>query len=206
MHCTNPGLSSFLLAPPGVSTRDPSSERRNYLGEKFRPKAATSTTWDKRLYFPSEGRRAENFFRLENPRVWVPKASRLPLDHRSRLSWWWGKCKSHRPGRIVVLLRASCFSYFRVVLDMATTGSRYNPSALNLSTRGKWHVLWWSLHFWDEQYIIRTFSPEKRDTTDSVDVRAILSVEDCTSNSSTTMTVNNRTVVVRKKPGAVAAG
>ena len=26
-----------------------------------------STTWDKRLYFPSEGRRAENFFALKNP-------------------------------------------------------------------------------------------------------------------------------------------
>ena len=36
-YCTNPGLQSLLLAPPGVSTRDPSSERRNYLDEK-RPK------------------------------------------------------------------------------------------------------------------------------------------------------------------------
>ena len=25
------------------------------------------TTWDKRLYFPSEGRRAEDFFALKNP-------------------------------------------------------------------------------------------------------------------------------------------
>ena len=33
-YCTNPGLWSLLLAPPGVSTRDPSSERRNYLGKK----------------------------------------------------------------------------------------------------------------------------------------------------------------------------
>ena len=31
-YCTKPGLQSFLVAPPGVSTRDPSSERRNYLG------------------------------------------------------------------------------------------------------------------------------------------------------------------------------
>ena len=43
------------------------------------------TTWDRRLYFPSEGRRAEDFFaqkirRLRpgfNPRNWVPKASTL---------------------------------------------------------------------------------------------------------------------------------
>ena len=26
-----------------------------------------STTWDKRLYFPTEGRRAEDFFALKNP-------------------------------------------------------------------------------------------------------------------------------------------
>ena len=43
------------------------------------------TTWDRRLYFPSEGRRAEDFFarkirRLRpglNPRTWVPKTSTL---------------------------------------------------------------------------------------------------------------------------------
>jgi hypothetical protein len=51
-------------------------------------------TWDRRLYFPSEGRRAEDIFtrkirRLRpglNPRTWVPKASTLPLDHRSRFA------------------------------------------------------------------------------------------------------------------------
>src|SRR5215469_12663807 len=44
-----------------------------------------STTWDRRLYFPSEGRRAEDFFarkirRLRpglNPQTWVPEASTL---------------------------------------------------------------------------------------------------------------------------------
>ena len=34
-YCMNPDLLSFLLAPPGVSTRDPSSERRTYLDEKW---------------------------------------------------------------------------------------------------------------------------------------------------------------------------
>ena len=34
-YCTNPGLQSFLLELPGVSTRDPSGERRNYLDEKW---------------------------------------------------------------------------------------------------------------------------------------------------------------------------
>ena len=70
------------------------------MGEKLRrilPKVATSTsllgsftchkftTWDRRLYFPSEGRRTEDFFarkirRLRpglNPRTRVPKASTL---------------------------------------------------------------------------------------------------------------------------------
>jgi hypothetical protein len=47
-----------------------------------------STTWDRGLYFPSKGRRAEDFFAgLRpglNPRTWVLKARMLPLDHRSR--------------------------------------------------------------------------------------------------------------------------
>jgi len=80
--------------------RDPSSERWNCGRErcpvvilsKFRF-SRKSTTWDRRLYFPSEGRRAEDCFALKirrlrpglNPRTWVPKASTLPLDHRSRL-------------------------------------------------------------------------------------------------------------------------
>jgi hypothetical protein len=51
-----------------------------------------ATTWDRRLYFPYEGRHAEDFFALKirrlqpgaNPRTWVRKASTLPLEHRSR--------------------------------------------------------------------------------------------------------------------------
>ena len=104
-YCTNPGLQSFLLAPPGVST---SSERRNYLGEKW-PVISTEScdfhatlsgsftclkyaTWDKRPYFPSEGRHAEDFFfALKNPTASAgfepanlgTKSSTLLLDHRS---------------------------------------------------------------------------------------------------------------------------
>ena len=44
-------------------------------------------TWDRRLYFPSEGRRAEDFFALKirrlrpgaNPQSRVPEATKLPL-------------------------------------------------------------------------------------------------------------------------------
>ena len=68
----------FLLAPPGVSTRNPSSERagtgRWILPENVRlPRniqgsftCRKSTIWDKRLYFPSGGRHAEDFFALKN--------------------------------------------------------------------------------------------------------------------------------------------
>jgi hypothetical protein len=63
---------------------DPSSEMWNLLGEKcpvIWPKVASSmllwgsftcrksTTWDRRLYFPSEGSRAEDFFALKNPNL-----------------------------------------------------------------------------------------------------------------------------------------
>ena len=63
--------------------RHPSCQRWNYVGEKWPMNFAwnawlprsipgsftcrKSTTWDRRLYFPSEGRRAEDFFALKNP-------------------------------------------------------------------------------------------------------------------------------------------
>ena len=104
-YCTNPGLQLFLLAPPGVSTRDPSSERRNYLGEKFCLKMPDfHITFRDLLHavnlrhgtngftsLPKEGvLRIFLFWKIRrlrpalNPRTWVPKASTLPLDHRSR--------------------------------------------------------------------------------------------------------------------------
>ena len=57
------------------------------------------TTWDRRLYFPSEGRRAENFFARKSDgfgRVWMrelgyQRPARLPLEHRSR-----PECNLHR--------------------------------------------------------------------------------------------------------------
>ena len=76
--------------------RTPSSGRWNYgreISENFAEigdfhvtfTCRKFTTWNRRLYFPSEGRRAENVFarkirRLRpglNPRTWVPKASTL---------------------------------------------------------------------------------------------------------------------------------
>jgi hypothetical protein len=88
--------------PPAseATLANPAAEGGN-MGEKWPrilPNVATSTSvlcsFTCRLHFPSEGRRAEDFFvrkirRLQaglNPRTWVPKASTLPLDHRSRYS------------------------------------------------------------------------------------------------------------------------
>ena len=72
----------FFLDVPTFTTnrlpRDPSSQRWNYVGEKWPINfdwnarlphsiqesftCRKSTTWDRRLYLPSEGRRAEDFF------------------------------------------------------------------------------------------------------------------------------------------------
>ena len=80
-------LTLLFLDVPTFTTsrlpRDPSSQRWNYVGEKWSMNSALnarlprsiqgsftcrkSTTWDWWLYFPSEGRRAENFFTLKNP-------------------------------------------------------------------------------------------------------------------------------------------
>ena len=110
-YCTNAGLQSFLLAPPGVSTRDPSSERRNYLGEKSPVISTESCDFHAYTFgffympqisdmgqtalLPFRRKACWGFFfspwkirRLRpglNPRTWVPKASTLPLDYQSRL-------------------------------------------------------------------------------------------------------------------------
>ena len=82
-------ITLLFLDVPTVTTsrlpRDPSSQRWNYVGEKWPMNFAwnarlphsiqesftccKSTTWDRQLYFPSEGRRAEDFFDLKNPKA-----------------------------------------------------------------------------------------------------------------------------------------
>ena len=76
----------FLDVPTFTTSRlprDPSSQRWKYVGEKWPmnfswnarlPRSIQesftcrkSTTWDRRLYIPSEGRRAEDFFAQKNP-------------------------------------------------------------------------------------------------------------------------------------------
>ena len=101
VYCTNPGLQSFLLASTGVSTWDPSSERRNYLGEKWPVISTESCDFHAYTFgffympkicdvgqtalLPFRRKACWGFFRPEkNPRTWVTKASTLPLDHRSR--------------------------------------------------------------------------------------------------------------------------
>ena len=79
------GAINLILAPTFTTSRfprDPSSQRWNYVGEKWLMNFAwnarlphsiqesftchKSMTWDRQLYFPSEGRRAEDFFALKN--------------------------------------------------------------------------------------------------------------------------------------------
>ena len=111
-------INLILDVPTFTTSRlptDPSSQRWNYVGEKWPMNFAwndrlprsiqesftcrKSTTWDRRLYFPSDGFTShpkEGVLRIFsswkirrlrtglNPRTWVPKASTLPLDHWSR--------------------------------------------------------------------------------------------------------------------------
>jgi len=100
----SPNLKDQWLELPTPATRCPSRLKRSdrtpaaegwTMGEKcprILPKVATSTsllgsftchkftTWDRRLFFPSEGRRAEDFFARKIRRLrlsWVRKASTL---------------------------------------------------------------------------------------------------------------------------------
>ena len=86
-HCFPPPLDVPTFAARCLhvrnDTRDHSSERWNYGRERFSGNFAymaslyTSLgifympTWDRPLYFPSEGRRAEDFFALKNPTAWA---------------------------------------------------------------------------------------------------------------------------------------
>ena len=52
-----------------------------YFGIFYMPQI---TTWSRRLYFPSEERRADDFFALEISRTRYQNPARLILDHQSR--------------------------------------------------------------------------------------------------------------------------
>ena len=70
-HCFPPRLDVPTFATRCLNdARDPSGGRWNCGREccpVILPKWRKSTTWDRRLYFPSEGRRAEDLFALKNP-------------------------------------------------------------------------------------------------------------------------------------------
>ena len=98
-----PVIRTFQLPPPGVLT----SETKRENCREFCRKWATSTslsdsftcrkfaTWDRRLYFPSEGRCAESFFsrkirRLRpglNPRTWGTKGQHATPRPPKPLMW-----------------------------------------------------------------------------------------------------------------------
>jgi len=96
-----PVIRTFQLPPPGVphiwnvesepQQRNVELWARNFrefcrkwrLPRYFWVTCCKFTTWDRRLYFPSEGRRAEDFFRQKNPtplnRLILSKAAFLKL-------------------------------------------------------------------------------------------------------------------------------
>ena len=66
-----------------------------------------STTWDRRLYFPYEGRRAEDFFALENPTALVGFE---PANLGTK-----GQHADSRPPKPLVLY--SCFMFLQIWID-----------------------------------------------------------------------------------------
>ena len=92
-----PVIRTFQLSPQGVPSERTLAAEGGTMGEKWSrilPKVATSTsllgsftcrkftTWDRGPYFPSEGRRAEDFF-ARTRELGYQKPARSPLDHRS---------------------------------------------------------------------------------------------------------------------------
>ena len=61
-----------------------------------------STTWDKWLYFPSEGRRAEDFFALKNPRA---SAGFEPTNLGTK-----GQHATSRPSKPLIMMLGNDFS------------------------------------------------------------------------------------------------
>ena len=117
-----------------------------------------STTWDRGLYFPSEGvLRIFSPWKIRrlrpglNPRTWVPKASTLPLDHRRRLispSLWacrmlkqriaqknrkWLKCKGYYDACPTVL----CSDYNVGLITWTLQSEEVEPR------RAKWKLWLW---------------------------------------------------------------
>jgi hypothetical protein len=124
------GLCAPPLVPPVISRSVPRqatwetsvSERRNYEREMAgqfglwfrlpRKSQGSFTTWDRRLYFPSEGRHAVDFFarkirRLRpgsNPRSWVPEASMLTTK-AAGVTWYWYHVYNIRKWHLCVMYK-----------------------------------------------------------------------------------------------------
>ena len=85
-----PVIRTFQIPPLGAPTPETTP--------RILPKVATSTsllgsftcrkftTWDRRLYFPSEGRRAEDFFARKIRRLWAGLNPRTRLPEASTLT------------------------------------------------------------------------------------------------------------------------
>ena len=97
-HCFPPSLDVFAFTARCLyvrnNARDPSSESWNLWARNF-PLILPKLRLDLRLYFPSEGRRTDDFFALQirrfrqslNPGTWVLKASTLLLDTEATFNY-----------------------------------------------------------------------------------------------------------------------
>jgi hypothetical protein len=82
------GIRREMAGQFGLRFRLPRKSQGSFICRK-------SATWDKRLYFPSEGRHAVDFFARKirrlwpgsNPRSWVPEASMLTARPPKPLKW-----------------------------------------------------------------------------------------------------------------------
>ena len=79
-------------------------------------------TWDRRLYFPSEGRRAEDFFALKNP---TASAGFEPANFGTK-----GQHATPRPPYFTALYRALASSRTRL-LDHTQRRATFGRTALN---------------------------------------------------------------------------
>ena len=109
-YCTNPGsyLHRQVSPPETLVVKGGTTLTRN--GQRILPENARlprhiqgsctcrkSTTWDKRLYFPSEGRRAEDFFALKNP---TASARFEPANLGTKVQH--ANCRTPKPLSVVV--------------------------------------------------------------------------------------------------------
>jgi hypothetical protein len=104
-----------------------------------------SATWDRRLYFPSEGRRAEEFFALKNPTATAGfKPANLGTKGQHATSWPSKPTPAFNVGIINSITRLHLFDYFycfKLVCCVELNVANYN-------------MFWDHLEFWKNAFVL----------------------------------------------------